>query len=58
MTMNYAERHPLPIDVLSIQSQVVYGTVGNNAALPVFGRFGIRACAVPTVRLADRKSVV
>ena len=53
MTMNYAERHPLPIDVLSIQSQVVYGTVGNNAALPVFGRFGIRACAVPTVLFSN-----
>lgn len=51
--MNYAERNPLPVDVLSIQSQVVYGTVGNNAALPVFARFGIRACAVPTVLFSN-----
>lgn len=53
MTMNYADRNPLPADVLSIQSQVVYGTVGNNAALPVFARFGIRACAVPTVLFSN-----
>ena len=33
-TLDYAARNPLPLDVISIQSQVVYGTVGNNAALP------------------------
>ena len=49
MTLDYAARNPLPLDVISIQSQVVYGTVGNNAALPTLARHGIRATAVPTV---------
>ena len=49
MSLDYASRNPLPLDVLSIQSQVVYGTVGNNAALPTLARHGIRAAAVPTV---------
>ena len=49
MSLDYASRNPLPLDVLSIQSQVVYGTVGNNAALPTLARHGIRATAVPTV---------
>ena len=49
MPLDYAARNPLPFDVLSIQSQVVYGTVGNNAALPTLARHGIRAAAVPTV---------
>ena len=49
MTLDYAVRNPLPLDVISIQSQVVYGTVGNNAALPTLARHGIRATAVPTV---------
>ena len=48
-TLDYAARNPLPLDVISIQSQVVYGTVGNNAALPTLARHGIRATAVPTV---------
>ena len=49
MSLDYASRNPLPLDVLSIQSQVVYGSVGNNAALPTLARHGIRAAAVPTV---------
>ena len=49
MTLDYTARNPLPLDVISIQSQVVYGTVGNNAALPTLARHGIRATAVPTV---------
>lgn len=40
---------PLPIDVISIQSQVVYGCVGNNAALPALRAHGLNAAAVPTV---------
>ncbi|MDR2154051.1 MAG: pyridoxine/pyridoxal/pyridoxamine kinase [Burkholderiaceae bacterium] len=44
---------PLPIDVVSIQSQVVYGRVGNNAALPVLDAFGLMTAAVPTVVLSN-----
>ncbi|MDO4642905.1 MAG: pyridoxine/pyridoxal/pyridoxamine kinase [Cardiobacteriaceae bacterium] len=53
MSLNYATRHPLPLDVISIQSQVVYGTVGNNAALPTLNHFGISATAVPTVLFSN-----
>lgn len=41
------------VDVISIQSQVVYGYVGNNAAMPIFRRAGLRAIAVPTVVLSN-----
>ncbi|CAB3905458.1 pyridoxine/pyridoxal/pyridoxamine kinase [Achromobacter deleyi] len=41
------------VDVISIQSQVVYGYVGNNAAMPVFRQAGLRAIAVPTVILSN-----
>ncbi|KAA8998950.1 pyridoxine/pyridoxal/pyridoxamine kinase [Affinibrenneria salicis] len=40
---------PLPIDVVSIQSQVVYGCVGNNAAIPTLQKLGLSVAAVPTV---------
>ncbi|MGY0504261.1 pyridoxine/pyridoxal/pyridoxamine kinase [Luteimonas sp. e5] len=45
--------NPLPIDVVSIQSQVVYGRVGNNVALPVFAHHSLCAAAVPTVLLSN-----
>lgn len=44
---------PLPIDVVSVQSQVVYGRVGNNVAIPILETFGLTAAAVPTVMLSN-----
>lgn len=44
---------PLRIQVVSVQSQVVYGRVGNNVAMPVFRDHGLEAAAIPTVILSN-----
>lgn len=41
-----------PPIVLSIQSEVVYGHVGNSAARPILNALGIELLALPTVLLA------
>lgn len=46
-------KKPLPVDVVSIQSQVVYGNVGNSAAVPVLQAGGLQVAQVPSVILSS-----
>ncbi|AZY53439.1 pyridoxine/pyridoxal/pyridoxamine kinase [Bordetella avium] len=40
---------PLSLDVVSVQSQVIYGRVGNNVAIPTLEALSLSVAAVPTV---------
>lgn len=44
---------PLPVDVISIQSQVAYGCVGNSVAVPTLQELGLNVVAIPTVLLSN-----
>ncbi|MDO5090438.1 MAG: pyridoxine/pyridoxal/pyridoxamine kinase [Cardiobacteriaceae bacterium] len=44
---------PLAVDILSIQSQVIYGRVGNNAVIPTLEQHGLTAISIPTVLFSN-----
>ncbi|WP_165497112.1 PfkB family carbohydrate kinase [Rhodococcus sp. ABRD24] len=48
----HLELDPRPADVLAIGSQLAYGSVGLNAAVPVYEASGLRCAAVPTTILS------
>ncbi|WMJ68841.1 pyridoxal kinase [Stenotrophomonas sp. 24(2023)] len=44
---------PSPIDVISVQSQLVYGHAGNSAAVPPLRALGVRVAEIPTTLLSN-----
>ncbi|MDR2872865.1 MAG: pyridoxal kinase [Xanthomonadaceae bacterium] len=42
-----------PVDVITVQSQLVYGYAGNSAAVPPLHMLGIRVAAIPTTLLSN-----
>lgn len=44
---------PLPVDLVSVQSQLAYGHAGNSAAAPVLRMLGVRVAEVPTTLLSN-----
>jgi pyridoxine kinase len=45
--------HPLPLNILSIQSSVVYGHVGNSAAVFPLQRLGVEVWPINTVHFSN-----
>jgi pyridoxine kinase len=44
---------PSPVDVISVQSQLVYGYAGNSAAVPPLRQLGMRVAEIPTTLLSN-----
>ncbi|KAF1688028.1 pyridoxal kinase [Pseudoxanthomonas broegbernensis] len=44
---------PMPVDLVSVQSQLAYGHAGNSAAVPVLRMLGVRVAEVPTTLLSN-----